>query len=86
MNKPKKSPRQKKQLLLTRRLKGTRAGASNSDRSMQSLILKFGDHDDNASQHSTEKEAELTELTDNNYVTHFFRGRSIIRLYHVFIS
>ncbi|XP_064388044.1 uncharacterized protein LOC135336225 isoform X3 [Halichondria panicea] len=36
-------------------------GASNSDRSMQSLILKFGDDDDNASQHSTEKE-ELTSL------------------------
>ncbi len=39
-------------------------GASNSDRSMQSLILKFGDDDDNASQHSTEKE-ELTSLWTN---------------------
>ncbi len=35
-------------------------GASNSDRSMQSLILKFGE-DDDASQHSVEKE-ELTSL------------------------
>ncbi len=35
--------------------------ASNSDRSIQSLILKFGEDDDNASQRSVEKE-EHTSL------------------------